>query len=106
MKPLNRLMTILAAALLMAALCLGQASGKKAMAFQGKVEGVNAADSSLKVNGEKVDGWMEAMTMEYKVDNPAILKTVKTGDTIKATVYEGDFVLHKVQVVKADSKSK
>jgi Cu/Ag efflux protein CusF len=106
MKTLNRLTTILAAALLMAALCLGQASGKKAMTFQGKVEAVNAADSSLKVNGESVEGWMGAMTMDYKVDNPAILKTVKPGDKITATVYEGDFVLHKVQVVKGDAKTK
>ena len=106
MKSLNRLTTILAAAVLMAALCLGQATDKKAMTFQGKVEGVNVADSSLKVNGESVDGWMDAMTMDYKVDNPAVLKTVKPGDTIKATVYKGDFVLHKVQVVKSDSKSK
>src|SRR5471030_3160919 len=106
MKPLNRLMTIFASVLLMAALCLGQATGKKPMTFQGKVEGVNAAESSLKVNGENVEGWMDAMTMDYKVDNPAVLKTVKVGDTIKATVYKGDFVLHKVQVVKGDSKPK
>jgi Cu(I)/Ag(I) efflux system periplasmic protein CusF len=105
MKTLNRLMTILAAALLVAALCLGQAPGKKAMTFQGKVEGVNAAESSLKVNGEK-GPWMDAMTMDYKVDNPAVLKTVKPGDKITATVYEGDMVLHKVQVVKADAKAK
>jgi Cu/Ag efflux protein CusF len=104
MKPLNRLMTIFASVLLMAALCLGQS--KKPMTFQGKVEGVNPAESSLKVSGEKVDGWMDAMTMDYKVDNPAILKTVKAGDTIKATVYEGDFTLHKVEVVKGDAKAK
>ncbi|HWE51174.1 MAG TPA: copper-binding protein [Bryobacteraceae bacterium] len=98
MKSLNRLLLIIATTLLMAALCLAQ--GKKAMTFHGKVEGVNAADSSLKVNGEKTEGWMDAMTMDYKVDNPAVLKSVKPGDTIKATVYEGDMVLHKVEVVK------
>lgn len=106
MKPLNRLMTIFAAAVMMAALCLGQATSKKPMVFHGKVEGVNAADGSLKVDGEKTDGWMDAMTMDYKVDNPAVLKTVKPGDKISATVYEGDMTLHKVQVVKGDSKSK
>lgn len=100
------LMTIFAAALLMAAFCLGQDTSKKALMFHGKVEGVNAADGSLKVDGDKVDGWMDAMTMDYKVDNPAILKTVKPGDKIMATVYEGDMTLHKVQVVKAGSKPK
>ena len=106
MKTLNRLMTIFAAAFLMAALCMGQASSKKALMFHGKVEGVNVADGSLKVNGENVDGWMGAMTMDYKVDDPAILKKVKTGDSIMATVYKDDMVLHKVQVVKGDAKPK
>ena len=51
---------------------------------------------------------MEAMTMSYKVDNPAIIGKLKAGDQITATVYDGDQVLHKVQVVKGsgDSKSK
>ncbi len=106
MRFVNRMITIFAAAILMAALCLGQGTSKKAMTFHGKVQGVNAADNSLKIDGEKVDGWMDAMTMDYKVDNPAVLKSVKPGDKITATVYEGDMVLHKVQVVKGDSKSK
>ncbi len=106
MKLLNRMTTIFAVSIMAAALCLGQGSGKKALMFHGKVEGVNTADGSLKVDGEKTDGWMDAMTMDYKVDNPAVLKTVKPGDKIVATVYEGDMVLHKVQVVKGDTKPK
>lgn len=85
----------------MAALCLGQtATAKKPLAFHGKVEAVSS--DGLTVNGEKVDGWMDAMTMKYKVDDPKVLKTVKVGDQITATVYEGDLSLHKVQV---DGKS-
>src|SRR6266567_3224312 len=42
---------------------------------------------------------IEAMTMSYKVDDAAILKKVKPGDQIAATVYEGDTSLHKVRVV-------
>jgi Cu/Ag efflux protein CusF len=53
---------------------------------------------------------MVAMSMVYKVDDPAILKKVKPGDQIVATVYDGDYVmLHKVQVAPkpaGDSKSK
>ncbi len=106
MNPTNRLMKIFAAVLLMAGLCLGQPAAKKSYTFHGQVEGVNAADGSVKVNGEKVEGWMDAMTMDYKVDDPAVLKKVKPGDKIVATVYEGDMALHKVQVVKGGSKSK
>jgi Cu/Ag efflux protein CusF len=97
-----------AAALFLAAACLGQSAlDKKSYAFHGKVEAVNA--TTIKVNGEKVEGWMEAMTMDYKVDDPAILKKLKAGDQIMATVYDGDPVLHKVQVMPkaaGDSKSK
>ena len=61
------------------------------------------------MNGEKVDGWMEAMTMDYKVDDPTVLEKVKAGDQIMATVYDGDLVLHKVKVMSSnggDSKGK
>lgn len=50
------------------------------------------------INGEKVEGWME---VAYKVDDAAILKTVKVGDQIMATVYDGDMVLHKVMVMRS-----
>ncbi|HJT70829.1 MAG TPA: copper-binding protein [Terriglobales bacterium] len=60
----------------------------------------------MKANGEKVAGWMDAMTMDYKVDNPAILEQVKAGDQIMATVCQGDTTtLHKVRIMpKAKQK--
>jgi Cu/Ag efflux protein CusF len=101
-KHLRRLVGAAGLALLVAAACLGQAApAKKAFTFHGKVQAVSA--DGLTVDGEKVDGWMDAMTMKYKVDDPKVLKTVKPGDKIKATVYEGEFTsLHKVEV---DGKS-
>jgi Cu/Ag efflux protein CusF len=93
-----------------AAMCLGQAApAKKSYTFHGKVEAVDGSAKSLKVNGEKVEGWMDAMTMDYKVDDAEVLKKVKAGDQIMATVYEGDLVLHKVTVMpkaNGDAKSK
>ena len=82
---------------------------QKTFTFHGKVEAVNAGANSVTVNGEKVEGWMDAMTMGYKVDDPAVLKNVKAGDQITAAVYEGDMTLHKLQVVpkgSGDSKSR
>jgi Cu/Ag efflux protein CusF len=110
MKLVRRSISAFAVGLLMAAICLGQASpGKKEFTFHGKVEAVNKSAKSLSVNGEKVDGWMDAMTMNYKVDDPSILDKVKPGDQIMATVYAGDYSLHNVKVMgknDGDSKSK
>src|SRR5580692_5220003 len=97
MKHLRRIAAFFALSLLLAIACLAQApAGKKPMTFHGKVEAVSA--DGLTVNGEKVEGWMDAMTMKYKVDDPKVLKTVKPGDKITATVYKDDMSLHKVQV--------
>jgi Cu/Ag efflux protein CusF len=95
-----QVIAVFAAAVLMAEVCLGQAApGKTSYTFHGKVESVDESAKSLKVNGEEVKGWMAAMTMDYKVDDSAILKKVKAGDQITATVYDGDLTLHKVQVM-------
>ena len=96
---------ILAMASLFAANAYTQDASKgKGMTFHGKVEAVT--DKGLTVNGEKVEGWMDAMTMNYPVDKPEVLKKVKVGDTIMATVYKGDLTLHDVQVMPADRSDK
>ena len=72
---------------------------KKSFTFHGKVESIDAASKAMTVNGDKVEGWMEAMSMKYAVDNADVFKTVKVGDTIEAMVYDGDYKLYKVRVV-------
>jgi Cu/Ag efflux protein CusF len=108
MKKVGQSISVFAAGLLIAMVCLGQASpNTKEYAFHGKVEAVDKNAKSLTVNGEKVEGWMDAMTMNYKVDDPSILDKLKPGDQISATVYDGDYSLHKVQIIEkaGDSKS-
>lgn len=95
-----QLITVVTLAVFTATVSIGQtAPPKKSYTFQGKVEAIDPSAKSLKINGEKVEGWMDAMVMAYKVDDAAILKTVKVGDQIMATVYDGDMVLHKVMVM-------
>ena len=110
MKSMCRCVTFLAAAILFTGIGFAQGdASKKSHIFHGKVEAVDGNAKILKVNGEEVKGWMAAMTMDYKVDDPAVLKKVKPGDQITATVYDGDPVLHKVQVMPTqtgESKSK
>lgn len=76
----------------------------KSYTFHGKVEAIT--DKGLTVNGEKVEGWMEAMKMTYPVDKPDVLKMVKVGDNIMATVYDGDMTLHNVMTMPADKSGK
>lgn len=82
------------------AILLRAQGAKKTYTFHGKIESLDAASKSMTVNGDKVEGWMGAMTMKYEVDNADVFKTAKVGDSIEATVYEGDFKLYKVHVVK------
>ena len=101
------LSAVLALTCLFAATSFAQdkAKGKaKSYTFHGKVEGIT--DKGLTVNGEKVEGWMEAMKMTYPVDKPEVLKMVKVGDNIMATVYEGDMTLHNVMTMPADKSGK
>jgi Cu/Ag efflux protein CusF len=95
----------------MLAMCLSsvhaQQSGKKEHAFRGKIEKIDAKAKILTVNGENVEGWMSAMTMNYAVDKADVLDKVKVGDQITAKVYDGDFkTLYDVQVVPEKSKDK
>ncbi|MGD1096214.1 MAG: copper-binding protein [Bryobacteraceae bacterium] len=100
MKTLHGAVVILFAAIFTAPLCLGQApAAKKSYTFHGKVVAVNQATQRLSVDGEKVDGWMRAMTMNYQVDDPSLFTRLKPGDQIAATVFDGDLVLHYVRLV-------
>jgi Cu/Ag efflux protein CusF len=77
-------------------------AGKKEHVFKGKVEKVDLTAKTMTVNGEKVEGWMDSMTMSYVPDKEEVLKKVKVGDQITAKVYDGDYrVLHDVEVVAA-----
>jgi len=95
---------------MMLTLCLStayaQQGGKNEHVFKGKVEKVDAKTKMLTVDGEKVEGWMGAMTMSYAVDKDEVLSKVKAGDQITAKVYDGDFkTLHDVQVVPPKSSA-
>jgi len=77
--------------------------------FHRKVERVDTIGKSLKAYGEEVKGWMAAITMKYGVDDRSVLRKGKPGDHLKATVYDGDPVIHKVAVLskkRAESTSK
>jgi len=80
---------------------------KKEHTFRGKVEKIDVNARTFTVNGQKVEGWMDAMTMVYVPDKEDVLKRLKVGDEITAKVYDGDFrTLHEVQVVPPKAAEK
>ena len=77
-------------------------AAKKDHVFNGKVEKIDMTAKTFTVNGDKVEGWMDKMTMVYVPDKEDVLKKVKVGDQITAKVVDGDYrTLHDVQVVAA-----
>jgi protein SCO1/2 len=80
-------------------------AARKEHPFKGKVEKVDPKTKMVTVNNENIPGWMNSMTMAYKVDKEAVLKDLKAGDQITATVYDGDFqMLYNVKVAPPAKK--
>ena len=80
---------------MVALISCAQKPAKKSHVLTGKVEAVDMKEKTLTVNHQKVEGWMDAMTMAYPVHGDI---TAKPGDQIQAKVYDDDYSLYEVQV--------
>ncbi|UWZ83740.1 SCO family protein [Occallatibacter riparius] len=86
----------------------------KVYKMRGKVMSVNVAKSEVTVNHEAIPGFMEAMTMPYKVKDPNVVTELHGGDVITADVLvsqdpDADVLLDHIVVVgqgKPDYKPK
>lgn len=58
--------------------------------FQGTVVRVEKPTGTVVVAGERVEGWMEAMTMSYRVTPSDVLERLAPGARIAATVMTGN----------------
>ncbi len=61
-----------------------QDAGAKVYHLRGKVIATNAASGEVTVAHEAIPGFMDAMTMPYKLKNPGILSELHPGDEITA----------------------
>ena len=82
----------------------GPRSAQASHLFWGQVQEVSVAAGRLTVSHPRIEGWMDAMTMAYPVDKPEVLKDIKSGDQISATVFNGDMTLHDVKVVRGGGR--
>ena len=61
-------------------------SSYKVYKLRGKVVGTNPATGAVTLNHEAISGFMEAMTMPYKLKDPNTLSELHPGDVISADV--------------------
>ncbi len=53
---------------------------------EGKVIAVVPSSNQLVLDHEEIKGFMDAMTMGYRVDPPSLLEGLKAGETIRFTI--------------------
>ena len=53
---------------------------------EGEVVATTPASSQIVIEHGEIKGFMEAMTMGYRIDPPSLLATVKPGDKIRFTI--------------------
>ena len=76
----------------------------KVYKLRGKVVSTNPATGEVTVDHEAIPGFMEAMTMPYKLKDPSILSELHPGDTITADVLvsqnpDADILLDHIVVI-------
>jgi len=65
---------------------LSAQASQHTVAGEGTVIAVVPSSSQLIVDHKEIKGFMEAMTMGYRVDPPSLLEGVNAGDTIRFTI--------------------
>lgn len=78
---------VLLLTLVLALTACTQPKPAKTYQMRGVVMKVDIPGKSAAISAEKIDGWMEAMTMDYPVHDPKVLEGLKPGDHITATVH-------------------
>ncbi len=102
-RPSSLTLTALAAAVLLAAGCgAPPAPQVKRYALRGEIVSLDPQNKVATVKHEKIEGWMEAMTMDFPVRDDAGWKRLTPGALITATVFvDGmDYHLGEIQVVE------
>jgi Cu/Ag efflux protein CusF len=85
------ILTALAAVLLAGCSAKKEAQDQgKRYSMQGEVKSLDPGSKSANINAGKIEGWMEAMTMDYKVRPDAEFAKLHVGDRIQATVVVND----------------
>ena len=72
----------------------------KSVSGVGKVVALVPETQEIVVDHEAIKGFMDAMTMGYKVNPTSLLKTIKPGDTVRFTIDTDKRVITKIEKLK------
>ena len=101
MRSFNNLMTVQELIDLSAYLAsLRPPAMPKSVTGEGKVIVAVPSSNKLVVDHKEIQGFMEAMTMGYKVDPPSLLKGLKSGDKIRFTIDTEKRAIVKIEKLK------
>ena len=64
--------------------CAKAPAPPKEFILKGEVMKLDATGQLATVKGEKIEGWMEAMTMDYPVKDKQEFQKLKVGDSVNA----------------------
>lgn len=94
-------------AALLVSIIAARAEETRDYTVRGVVRETKEAKSQLVVKHEEIPGYMDAMTMPFKVRDPKILESVKAGDavTFQLHVTDKDHWIDGVKVVRAGDKN-
>lgn len=77
---------ILAAAAILLAGCGAKQEPAKRYAMHGQVIGLDPTSKTANIKAGKIEGWMEAMTMEFPVKPEGEFGKLHVGDQVQGTV--------------------
>jgi Cu/Ag efflux protein CusF len=77
-----------------------ESSGQKTVAGEGKVIATVPSASQLVVEHGEIKGFMDAMTMGYRVEPSALLEGLKAGDQVRFTIDVPNKTIVKIEKMK------
>ncbi len=79
---------------------VAQQPSQQTVVGEGKVIAVVPSSSQIVVDHKEIPGFMDAMTMGYRIEPPSLLEGVKTGDSIRFTIDKQQKAIVKIEKMK------
>ena len=79
---------------------MAQQQSQQTVVGEGKVIAVVPHSRQIVVDHKEIKGFMDAMTMGYRIEPPSLLEGVKTGDSIRFTIDTQQKAIVKIEKMK------